>query len=137
MNTQAVNDNQVITEAYVDQFHQEKQPSRRVLGKDFYDESNDLMKNNQENDFNDNKLTNIDSITVNRNPTSDDEVSNKKFIDDELDNTILRFIQTLEKYLKVSIGIDINYLTKRNESQITATTFIKSRKSGVSVLPYF
>ena len=34
-NTQAVNDNQVITEAYVDQFHQENEKSRRDLGIDF------------------------------------------------------------------------------------------------------
>ena len=44
-----------------------------------------MVKNNQDNDFNDNKLTNIDSITVNRNPTSDNEVANKKYIDNELD----------------------------------------------------
>ena len=62
----------------------------------FFNEGVDLVKNNQDNDFNDNKLTNIDSITINGNPTSDDEVSNKKYIDDELDkNTILRFNQTL------------------------------------------
>ena len=65
LNTQTENDNEVITKAYVDQFHQEKERSRRDLGLDFYDESNNLVKNNQDNDFNDNKLTNIDSITVN------------------------------------------------------------------------
>ena len=53
------------------------------------------------------KLTNLDSITINRNPTSDNEVSNKKHIDNELDkNTIVRFNQTLENYLKVSVGKD-------------------------------
>ena len=76
LNKEAENDNQVITKAYVDQFHQEKEISRRHLGIDFYDESNDLVKNNQDNDFNNNKLKNIDSITVNRNPISDNEVSN-------------------------------------------------------------
>ena len=75
MNKQAENDNEVITKAYVDQFHQENERFRRDLGIDFYNESNDLVKNNQDNDLNDNKLTNIDSITINRNPTSDNEVS--------------------------------------------------------------
>ena len=99
LNTQAVNGNQVITKAYVDQFHQENGPSRRDLGIDFYDESSDLVKNKQDEDFNDNKLRNIDSITLNRDPTSDNEVANKKFIDDELDeNTVLRFNQTLQNY---------------------------------------
>ena len=84
-NTQAVNDNQVITKAYVDQFHQENERSRRDVGLDFYDESSDLVKNNQDNDLNDNKLTNINSITINNNPTDDNHVSKKKYIDDELD----------------------------------------------------
>ena len=35
LNTQAVNDNQVFTKAYVDQFHQENEKSRRDLGIDF------------------------------------------------------------------------------------------------------
>ena len=78
VNTQTVNDNQVITKAYVDQFHQENERSRRDLGINFYDESNDLVENNQDNDFNDDKLTNLDSITVNRNPSSDNEVSIKR-----------------------------------------------------------
>ena len=43
-NTQAVNDNQVITKANVDQFHEENERSRRDLGIDFYDESLDLVK---------------------------------------------------------------------------------------------
>ena len=55
LNTQAVNDNQVITKAYVDQFHQEIERSRRNVGLNFYNESNDLVKNNQDNDLKDNK----------------------------------------------------------------------------------
>ena len=55
LNTQAVNDNQVITKSYVDQFHQDNERSRRDVGLDFYDETSDLVKNNQDNDFNDKK----------------------------------------------------------------------------------
>ena len=36
------------------------------------------MKNNQDNDFNENKITNIDSRTFNENPNLDNEVPNKK-----------------------------------------------------------
>ena len=85
MNKQAENDNDVNTKAYVDQFYQENERSGRDLGIDFYDESSDLVKNNQDNNLNDKKLINLDSITVNRNPTSDNEAANKKYIDDELD----------------------------------------------------
>ena len=52
--------------------------------------------NDQDNEFDNNKLTNLDSVTVNRNPNLDNELASKKYIDDELDkNTVLRFNQTL------------------------------------------
>ena len=51
LNTQAVNDNRVITKTYVDQFHQENERSRIGLGSNFYKESNDLVKNNQKKYF--------------------------------------------------------------------------------------
>ena len=135
LNKQAENDNEVITKAYVDQFHQENERSRRDLGKDFYDESNDLVKNNQDNDLNDNKLTNINSITINNNPTDENHVSNKNNIDDELNkNTILRFNQTLQNYLKVSVG-DVTYnLTKYDKLQIVDTTEIRFPNEGKYLL---
>ena len=106
--TQAIDDNDVITKAYVDQFHQENERSRRDLGIDFYNESNDLVKNNQDNNLKDNKLTNINSITINRNPSSDNEVTNKKYVDDSIqEGTLLRFNQTQQNYLEVSVGGDI------------------------------
>ena len=107
LNKQAENDNQVITKAYVAQFHSDNERNRKDVGLSFYNEEVDLVKNNQDIDFNDNKLTNIDSITVNRNPSSDNELTNKKYIVNELDkNTIIRFNQTLTIYLKVSVGND-------------------------------
>ena len=136
LNKQAENDNEVITKAYVDQFHQENERSRKDLGIDFYDESSDFVKNNQDNNFNDNKLTNIDSIKFNRNPTSDNQLANKKLIDDEIDkNTILRFNQTLDIYLKVSFGIYTNNLTKYNKIQLTDTTIMKTGNGGGYLLP--
>ena len=53
LNTQSVNDNQVTTKTFVDQFHQEKERPRRDLGLSFYNEEVELVKNNQDNDFND------------------------------------------------------------------------------------
>ena len=113
LNKQAENDNEINTKAYVYQFHQEYEQSRRDVGLDFYDESNDLVKSIQDNDFNDKKLTNLYSVSVNRNPNLDNELANKKDVDDELDkNTVLRFNQTLQNYLKVSVGNDTYNLTK-------------------------
>ena len=119
----------------MDQFHQENDRSRRDVGLDFYDESSDLVKNNQDNDFNDKKLTNLDSVQVNRNPTSLFEVVDKNYIDDELDkNTILRFNQTLSNYLKVSVENDVCNLTKYDKIQLTDITIIKYPNSGGCLL---
>ena len=131
LNTQAVNDNQVITKAYVDQFHNDNERNRRDVGLNFYNEEVDLVKNNQDNDFNDNKLTNINSITINKNPTDNDHASNKKYVDDQLDkNTIVRFSQTLSNYLKVSVGDDTYNLTKYDKIQLTDTTVMKAGNTG-------
>ena len=131
LNKQAEIDNEEMRKAYVDQFHNDNESNRRDLGINFYDESVDLVKNNHDKDFNDNKLKNINSITINTNPSSDNEVSNKKYIDDELNkNTILRFNQTLENYLKVSVGNDTNNVTKYDKIQITDTTIIQYPNVG-------
>ena len=45
-------------------------------------------------------------------------------------NTVLRFNQTLENYLKVSVGNDTNNLTKYDKTQITDTTIIKYPNKG-------
>ena len=138
LNTQAVKDNQVTTKSYVDQFHQENEQSRRDLSIDFHNGSSDIVKNNRDNDLNDNKLTNTNSITINNNPTDNNHVSNKKYIDDELDkNIILRFNQTLENYLKVSVGKIIYNLTKYNKNQLTDITTIKAGNAGGYFLPYW
>ena len=87
--------------------------------------------NDQDNEFDNNKLFNLDSIAVNRNPNFDNELANKKYIDDELDkNTVLRFNQTLENYLKVSVGNSTYNSAKNDKIQITDTTFSKYPNSG-------
>ena len=94
-----------------------------------------MVKNKQENDFNDKKLTNTDSITIKRNPNSDNEVSIKKYIDDLLNkNTIIRFNQTLENF-KVSVRNDTYNLTKHNKIQIIDTTNMKTGNGGSYLLP--
>ena len=67
----------------MNEFHNDNERNRRDLGLNIYGESSDLVRNNQDKDFNDEKLSNLDSITANRNPSSDNGVANKKCIDDE------------------------------------------------------
>ena len=73
---------EISTESYVDSLR-ESSRNRQDLSSVF---------NDQYNEFDDNKLTNWDSVTVNREPISDNELVNKNYLDDELDkNTVLRF----------------------------------------------
>ena len=131
MNSQAVIDNQVITKSYVDQFHQENEQSRRNLGFIFSNESNDLVESNQNKNFNEKKVVNLDSISVNIALFSDNEVTNKKFIDDSLGGVnILRFRPTLQNYPKVSLGNDTYNLTEYDKIQTPKTTIIKTSNSG-------
>ena len=69
--------------------------------------------NDQDNEFDNNKLPTLDSVTINRNLSSDNEVSNKKYVDDSIgEGTIVRFTETFENYLKFSVGLDTYNLTK-------------------------
>ena len=82
---------EIPTKAYVDSLHEEIERSRRDLGLSFYDEEDDLVKNNQNNDFNINTITNVKTIQINDSPTNDNNVINKKYLNDEIDNsTIVR-----------------------------------------------
>ena len=93
------------------------------------------MFNDQDKEFDKNKLPNVDSVTVNKNPTSDNESSTKKYFDVSIgEGTIVRFNQTLENYLKVSVGNDPYNLTKHEKIQITDTTEIKFPNIGSDLL---
>ena len=126
---------EIPTKAFIDSLHEENERSRRDLGIDFYDEASDLVKNNQDNNLNDNNLTILDSVVVNRKPSSDNELANKKYIDDQLDkNTFVRFSQTLQNYPKVSVGNDEYNPTKYNKIQLTDVTEIRYPSSGNDLL---
>ena len=60
------------------------------------------------------------------------------YIDDELDkNTIVRFSQTLQNYLKFSVGNDTYNLTKYDKIQITDITTMKAGNTGGFLPPYW
>ena len=106
------------------------------MGIDFYNESSDLVKNNQDNNFNDNKLTNINSITINNNPIDANHVSNKKYIDEELDkNTIVRLNDdSNDRYLQVHINNTAYNLQIYNKTQIIDTTKLIFPNTGTDLL---
>ena len=82
------------------------------------------------NEFDDIKLTSLDSITAQRNPVLVEEVSNKKDVGDESNKcTILKFNQTLQNYVKDSVGNTVFNLTKNDRKQIIDTTNNKDSSS--------
>ena len=114
------------------------------------DESS-IVRNNKDNDFNNYNLTNINSITLNTQAVNDDEVITKAYVDQfhqenertrrqvgidfyNESSTILRFNQTLQNYLKVSVGNGIYNLTKYDKIQIADITEIKYPNIGSDLL---
>ena len=87
--------------------------------------------NDQDNEFGKIRLTNLDNITVNRKPTTDNELSNKQYVHDLIgEGSIIRINQSLQNYLQVSVLSNFNSLTKYDRIQITDTTLIKYPKQG-------
>ena len=74
-------DNNLVTLGYIKSLHEDNERNRRDLGINFYDESDDLVKNNQTNHFNDNIILNVQSIEINDECTSDIHAANKIYVD--------------------------------------------------------
>ena len=106
---------------YVDSLHEIKRNRRSLSSVFLY----------QDNEFDNIKLTKLDGVVVNRNPSLGNELANKNYIDDELDkNTVLRFNKTFQNYLKASVGKDTYILTKYDKVQNTDTTIFKKSNTG-------
>ena len=113
------------TKSYVESLHESSRESRDLSS----------VINDQDIEFDNNKITNLDSVTNRRSPSSDNEVSNKKYVDDELNKKIIvRFNQTLQNSLKVSAGDDTYNLTKYDRIQITDTTEMRYPNIGSDLL---
>ena len=113
------------TKSYVDSFYESSRNTRDLSS----------VFNDPDNEFYNNKLTTLDSFTVNRDPNLDNELSNENYVDDSIaEGTLLRFNQTLENYLKRSVGNDTYILTKYDKIQIIDTTEIKYLNIGSDLL---
>ena len=89
------------------------------------------MFDDQDKEFDNKKLTNLDSITILVDPSCDNELADKKYVDDSMgEGNVLRFNQTLENYLKVNVGNDTYNLTKYDKIQSKATTISKYPNTG-------
>ena len=143
-----------ITNARFIQVNRLPQIDSHLTAKLYVDNSIDessVVRNIKDNNFNNYKLTNISSITLNTQAVIDNEVITKAYVDQfhqesersrrdlgidfyNESSTILRFNQTLQSYLKVSVGNDTYNLTKYDKIQITDTTEIKYPNIGSDLL---
>ena len=68
---------------------------------------------------------------VNEYPSCDNQLANKKFVDESSGSgNVLRFYQTLQNCLKVSVGNDTHNLTNYDKIQITERTNINHPNTG-------
>ena len=77
------------------------------------------MFNQKDNEFDNNRVTKLNRITVKRNPILDQEVFRKKHVDDTIgEGTTIRFKQTLENFLKVTDGSSVYKIKNKTESKL-------------------
>ena len=89
INSEPIDDNQVTTKAYIHTSFENKR-IRRDLSSVFDDHDNEFDKN---------KSTNLDIITLSKNTLLDEKAGNEKYFDNSLNNgTVLRFNMSFEKY---------------------------------------
>ena len=97
------------------------------------------MFNEQGSELDNNKLRNQEKFTNYWYPHIDGKDSNRKNVDDELDevdtNTFLSFNQTLQICLKVSVGNNVQNLAKNNRKQIIDKIIIRTGNSGWHIRP--
>ena len=115
LNIQAIDDNHVRTKAFVDHFHNENGQSSRDIGLQFYDESNDLVKINQDTNFNEFEFLNIDNLSNKSGHNLDKDLTTKQYVVDSIGKIIvLKFIQALEHYFEMKFPLAMIVLLSLN-----------------------
>ena len=121
-------ENHAVTKRYVDP-SSENDRNRRDMCAVF---------NGQDNEFDNFRLTILDSFTFERNSNTDNEVSNKKYVADELNKTtFLRFNQSLQIYSKVIVGNIVLGAIIYNVLRTKDATIIKTGNAGSFLLPFW
>ena len=105
------------TKLYVGSLH-ENSRSRRNLS---------AVLNDRYNEGDYIKFTNLNSNTFRRDPSTDEKLANKNYVDGSLGGVkILKFNQSEDNYLKISVGNDTYNLSKYDKKQVTDTTIVKT-----------
>ena len=97
--------------------HQENEQSRRDVILEFYDENDNLVKNNQINYFNDNIILNVQSIEIKDEPSSNNHACNKEYTDKIITHENL-ITNTRNNDMKAKILTNVNFLQVNYDPQI-------------------
>ena len=112
---------ELSTKLYVDSLHENRRNRR-----DF-----STVFNGRDNEFDNSNLSDLDSITVIRDPSFDNELANKNYVDDSFDGgKISKFDPTLQNYLKACVGNIVYNFTKYDKIQITDKTIVTFFNAG-------
>ena len=115
INDDPISDNHVVTNSYVVSLSENDRNGRYLS----------VVFRNQDTEFDNNNLTNLNSITLIRDSTIDYEVVRKRSVDDSIQNsTIVGFNQILESYLNNTVKGTVFYLKKKQQNtDITISKF--------------
>ena len=74
---------------------------------------------NQDDDFNNNTITSLDSFTLSRNPKLDEKANKKKYVDDTSgESFVLKFDETLKRFLNIRVGDTVHNLRKFRKNNL-------------------
>ena len=99
----------------------ESNAKRRDMSSVFNDQNNEIDKI---------KLANHLKISIYRDLSSNEELANKKYVDDSLEDTIFRLNWTLQNKIKVSVGDTTYNFSKKKKQEDIDTTKIKFPNQG-------
>ena len=120
LNSEPINDNHAVTKSYVDS----------VSGNDRNGVVLYTVSKDQHNKIDETKLTNLDSVTFNRNPLLDVETFIKKYVNDGVEkSTTLRINQTRPKNLEVCAGNTVDIRTNNDGKQKKLYQYLNIQRS--------
>ena len=92
--------------------------------------------NDQDKDFDENKLTNLDKISIGINPISGNELANKSMSMIQGADSILKFNESEQNHIKFSVENDVCNLKNYERKQILDSTIVKRGKAGGLLLHF-
>ena len=100
--------------------------NRRDVGLSFFDENDNLVKNNITNNFNNNIILNVQSLEINDEPTSNKHATNKEYVD----NILILLLSLTDSNILLQCGFT------QNEIEIIKNIALQKIKRQVDLKQY-